>query len=321
MAEDYTYIVARIRAIEAAMPDRAWFQRLVRMSEDALLGALREYYEGFETVHSILEFEKGIEAEKAAVIDLVTGMIADPKTRVFLRAGYDFDNVLHSWKARRLGASSTLNPFGLVEPETVEKAIANGDGGAFPLYLRAFLEKLGTVGDSMELAQAEYIGEAAKWAFLLDRAPGKEPRAFVRARIDLINIKTFVRMKRTALRKETLGDVWIGGGEIEPARLAGFLKEPEEELYAFLERSSYRGLLRLGLNRDIPLWKIDPISRLQLLDIMGESRYSFFDISPVLYHLEIFERDVRLLRSIMVGRLNRMPEEIIMERVDALLPS
>jgi len=321
VAEDYTYIVARVRAIEAAMPDVAWFQRLARTSQTGLIATLREYYHGFETVDSLFEFEKGIEAEKVAVLNLISNLIADPGTRIFLRGGDDCDNVLHTWKAQKLGARPTLNPFGLVEGEVVEKAIASGDWEPLPEYCRDLLGELETWGGMEAPPEAEYRGEAAKWRFLMSAAPDARAREFVRMKIDLMNIKTFVRLKRTSLRREALDLVWIACGGIESAKLAALFKEPEDELYAFLEMTDYRGLVRLGLGKDIPLWRIDPLMRRHLLSILGESRYRFFDISPVLYHLELWERDMQLLRSIIVGKLNRLPEEMIMERADTLLPS
>lgn len=300
------------------MPDRAWFQRMARTTEGGLLGALREHYKGFEVVEKLEDFENGIEAETASALDLVTGLITSSEANTFIRVGYDFDNTLHAWKAARLGAVPTFNPYGLLEGEFVGRAIAGEEGEGLPPYLRIMLERIQSVE---ELSNAEYLGESAKWDFLLRSAPGGEAREFVRTRIDLINIKNFVRFKRSALRGQPPESVWIGGGELEGSRLAGLFKEPEEVFYSFLGTTGQRGLLRLGLGREIPLWKLEPILKLRLLDSLRESMYRFFDLSPVLYHLELRARDALLLRMIIVGMLNRLPEEHIIERVESLLPS
>ncbi len=321
MAEDYTYIVARLRALEAAMPERAWFQRLVRAPLGGMLGALREYYKGFEAVEVIAGFEAGIESSKVSAIDLVTSLILDPAVSRFIRAGHDFDNILHMWKAWKLGSSFTLNRYGSVDPEVVENAVAGGDPGLLPDHLKEFLIRLEERSDPDALAMAEYTGEREKWAFLLENAPGGDARRFVRNRIDLINIKTFIRLGTTSLRKTGLEYIWIAGGEIEPGRLAALKKEPEEEFYSFIMTTSYRKLVQRGLGKETPLWRIDPMLRLQLLDMAGESRYRFFDITPVLYYLELVDRDVQALRSVIVGRLNNLPDEAMLERLDALIPS
>ena len=58
MAVDFTYAVARLRAIEAAMPDRAWFMRMVRSPARQLLAGVREHYPGFEGVDALHDFER-----------------------------------------------------------------------------------------------------------------------------------------------------------------------------------------------------------------------------------------------------------------------
>ena len=68
---DYTYIVARLRAIEAELPDKAWFQRLARSDSGQLIGSLREHYRGFERVDEVDEFERGLEAERVSCLSLI----------------------------------------------------------------------------------------------------------------------------------------------------------------------------------------------------------------------------------------------------------
>jgi V/A-type H+-transporting ATPase subunit C len=321
VSHDFTYVVARLRAIEAYRPDKVWYQRLARTSKSGMLGMLREYFSGFETVDSLFDFESGIEAEKNAALRLISGLISDDGTRIFLHAAYDFDNLLHAWKAQRLGRTPAPNPFGTVTREDIEKAVSGGSAGELPAHLGALLERLEALPDDAGLAQAEYLGEAEKWRFLIHAAPGREAIRYVKTMIDVINIKTFIRLKRSTLRKQALDTVWIDGGRIEPARLAALFREPEEGLYSYMETTSYRKLAQRGLSKDTALWKIDPILRLELLEQLGESRYRFFDLSPVLFHIETLERDMQLLRTIIVGRINNLPEESVGEHIDMLLPA
>jgi len=322
LAEDYTYIVARLRSLEATMPERAWFERLVRTSEESLLGALREFYGGFEGTGTLMDFERALEAEKGSTLELVTGLLREERARQFVRAGYDFDNLTHAWKAAKLGARSTLTAFGLVQPEVIEQATAGKARGILPPYLEAHVEMLDAAFESSKsLAACEYASEAAKWRFLFEVAPGAEARSYLRCKTDLANIKTMMRLRRSGLRSEALETVWLQGGEIETAKLRTLSREEEDEFFSFLATTSYRRLLALGLANETALWKIDPILRQALMEFLGESRYRVFDVSPVLYHIELRERDYEILRRIIVGRINRLGEETMLERVSALLPS
>jgi vacuolar-type H+-ATPase subunit C/Vma6 len=321
VAEDYTYTVARLRAIEAAMPDKAWFQRLARTPEGGMLNALREYYPAFEGVASLAEFEGGLEAEKLDILELVSALVPDRGADEFLRAGYDFDNLVHVWKASRLGAVPTLVPFGLVDTERIEGAVRGEGRGGLPDHLAVLLERLRAMGDGEDLLAAELTGEQAKWDFLRGKAPGEPAREYIRVKIDLVNIKNYIRFKRVELRGAISEAAWVDGGEIETVRWRSFFREPEDELYKFLEITNYRNLLRFGLEGETPLWRIEPILDAQLLLCIDGSRYRFFDISPVIYHLELHERNERLLREIIVGSMNRLPEDMMLEKVDALLLS
>ncbi len=321
MAEDRTYIVARVRAVEGKMPGGAWFQRMAGIPMEGFLGPLREHYRGFEQVDSLFEFERGLEAERSGYIDMVAGLIPDPGHRLFFRGAYDFDNVIHAWKAAKLGREPVLNGFGSLDSQTVKEAVDAGDWGTLPEFLRTLPEKLEGAHSEGGLALAEYTGESMKWRFTLESAPDEESHKIVRCRIDLMNVKTLIRFKRYSVRKQMPAAVWLGNGLIEPGRFISLAGEPEDELYSFLKTSDYRGLLSLGLGRDIPGWRIDPVLSNYLLDVSAESRYRFFDLSPVIHYLLLRERDEQILRMIIVGKLNRLSQELILEGIRAHLPS
>jgi vacuolar-type H+-ATPase subunit C/Vma6 len=322
VAEDYTYIVARLRALEATMPERAWFERLARTPEANLLGALREYYHGFEGVSSLAEFEKALETEKQATLDLIAGLLREEHPRQFVRAGYDFDNLTHAWKAIKLGAGAALTSFGLVPPEVTEQAAAGKSRGILPPYLDGHVEALEAVyEETKSLAACEYAAEAAKWRFLFDRAPDENAKRYLGFKIDWINIKNFLRLRRSSLRKEALDRIWLEGGEIETARFKDLFRDPEEVFFSFIATTSCARALGFCLASEMPLWMVDVVMRQALMGMLGESRYRFFDFSPVLYHIELRERDFEMLRRLIVGALNRLPEAMVLERVNALLPS
>jgi vacuolar-type H+-ATPase subunit C/Vma6 len=322
VAEDYTYIVARLRSLEAVMPERAWYDRLVRTPETGLLPACREHYRGFEDVGSPADFEKALEEEKRAMLELITSLLADDGTKQFMRGRYDFNNLTHAWKAAKLEVKPALTPFGLVPAETVAQAVSTRARGILPPYLEGHLEMLdATYEAAKSLAACEYAGEAAAWRFLFGIAPGEGAVNWLRWKVDLVNIKNALRLRRSGLRRQNLDAIWIEGGELDVASLASLAGEAEEEFFAYLASTSYRRLLGFGLSREIALWRVDAVMRQMLMELIGESRYAFFDLSPVLYHIEVRERDFEVLRRIIVGVLNRLPESMVLERVSALLPS
>ena len=319
MPQDYTYIVARMRAIEASMPDRAWFQRIARSPIDSLLASVREYFHGFEAVASLDDFETGIEAGKAEILALIGSLVTDPAVELFLRGAYDFDNLSHRRKASILGRKAAFNPFGLMDEEAAGKAEAASAAG-LPAHIKDYLGKIGAADHSEGLEKVEYAAEAARWEFLLAASPSPGARSYVSCKIDLVNIMTFIRLKRTSIRSDSHGGVWIAGGEIDRQTLASMFREPEDAFYTYLEFTNHRALPARGLGTGTPMWKAEAMCRAELLDRIGGAKYGFFDIMPVIHHLETRERDAHLLRAVILGRLTGLPEKMMLETIEAMMP-
>ncbi|MDZ7860976.1 MAG: V-type ATPase subunit [Candidatus Krumholzibacteriota bacterium] len=325
MAVDYTYIIARLNAIEASMPEEGWFDRLAGTEKGSLMGSLREYYSGFEKAESIDQFEMVLEEEKLEVLDLVSNLISDRDVLVFLRGGYDFDNLLYLWKLNHLISPNesmereTPVPFGLVSPEVLAEAIDSEEATNLPSYLKEIFGKLLGIKDDNQILTAQSLCESAKWNCRFDAAPSSYARFITKCGIDLENIKSLIRLKRTGLRKDLQDHTWIGGGRIDTFTMKRLFKEPEDELYTYLNTSHYSWLTGNGLDSETALWKIDPLISGQLLYIMNDSRYRYFDIGPVIYHLEIRERNETLLRSVITGKVNRLPGDLLSETVESII--
>jgi vacuolar-type H+-ATPase subunit C/Vma6 len=319
LAVDYTYAVARLRAIEAAMPDRAWFMRMVRSPAHQLLAGVREHYPGFEGIDAIHDFERGIELDMGSLYDLFSSVLGEGPVTEFLRAGRDFDNYVLALKGKMLGAEPVLLPFGLTRTELVEAAADSGDPLLLPEYLKGLHDSLVEPMEKELPVALDREGESAKWQYLLGAAPSEEARHWARLRIDMANIKSFARLRMTDLRKGDAAGTWIAGGTIESSRFESLYTEPFEDFLSFLGSTEWRGLPARGFDREMEAWKIDTALDGVLRDLIGGSRSRFFDVMPLLYHVELRQRNDRILRTIITGRINNLPEDDIAESVEALL--
>jgi len=319
LAADLTYAVARIRAIEASMPDRAWFMRMVRSGPRQLLSGVREYYPGFEHVDEPHDFEKGIETDTGTLYGFFASVLGDCKETRFLLAAADFDNYILALKGKVLGAEPVLVPSGSVPPDVIAEAAGSGDTGRLPEYLKRLRDAVASALEKGQPVSIDREGEKAKWRYLLETAPSREAERWVRLRIDRANIKAFARLRLTGLRSGEVSDVWIPGGTIEASRFESLFSEPFEDFLSFIGYTEWRGLHARGFDRDMPAWRIDTALDSALFDLMGESRSRFFDMMPLLYHIELRERNARILRTIFSGGINDLPEDTLAENVEELL--
>lgn len=301
------------------MPDRAWFMRMVRSPARQLLAGMREHYHGFEGVDALHDFEAGIEADMGSLYDLFSSVLGEGPVTEFLRAGHDFDNYVLALKGKMLGAEPVLLPFGLTRPELVEAAADSGDPSLLPEYLKGLHDALVKFLEKGLPDALDREGERAKWQYLLGAAPSEDARYWVRLRIDRANIKSFARLRMTGLRKGDTADIWIAAGTIEASRFEGLYSEPFEDFLSFLGSTEWRRLPARGFDREMQAWKIDTALDSELLDLIGSSRSRFFDVMPLLYHLELRQRNDRILRTIITGRINNLHEDDMAESVEALL--
>ncbi|MFO7915563.1 MAG: V-type ATPase subunit [Candidatus Krumholzibacteriales bacterium] len=323
LAVDYTYIAARLNAMEAELPDWSWYERLARADFSSLLQILSEFYRSFEEVDSIYSFGQALETEKAQYLELLSKLISDTTADRFLRSEYDFDNLVFFWKSDFLGAGSAeegYNKCGLIEGDVLADAIENWSGVYLPDYLKDIFDYFETVAGRKDIDTAQILLERRKWEFLLEAAPSDYAVHYTRMRIDAINIKNFIRLKRTGLfgaGKER----WIPGGQIDKLTLRALVSESEDQLYSYLSFSPYSRLTDNGLDSGTPLWKIEPALSAEIFNQVSQRRHSFFDITPVIYHLVNMNRNYTALRSIITGRINGLPEEIIFDLMEGFAPS
>ena len=320
MGADFTYAVARLRAIEASMPDSSWFQRLARTTEDSLLAVLREHFRGFEEVQGVHEFDEALDRERILYLDLLSKIIPDEKYINFLKKWYDFDNLIRAWKGKKIGEETHLYSCGNIHPDIIKAAVEHESLLDLPEYLKDLYEMLERSYEStQDLSAVQFAGESIKFQHLLSAAPDENAKRYIVQRVDLENIKTFIRLKRIPLRKNIPDEVWIPGGEIDEWRLKKLFQEGEEEFLAYLKLTSYRTVIARELDSSTPLWRVQTLVDRARLELLRESRYEFFSFMPVLYHVELYELNLRLVRTIITGILNRLREEQIAEQVDALL--
>jgi vacuolar-type H+-ATPase subunit C/Vma6 len=301
------------------MPDDAWFLRIARAPEQQLPGMIREHYSTFESVENLFEFEKGLEAERAGLVDLLTALISDRKAVTFLRAGYDFDNFTNALKGKFTGGAPVLLPFGMVGVETVTAAVERGDSGPLPDYLKDLSEKLLPLAEAGKIDEMDYLSTRLKFGYLFETAPTDGAREWVSLKIDRLNLASFMRLRRTGLRRNITVQTWVHEGSIESSRLAVLFKEPVEDFISYLSTTRWRGILNDGFQAGMDLEMVDAILDKHLLALTGDNRYRFFDLLPVLYHIDLRERNEKLLRMIIVFRINRVPEEFSSRRVEALV--
>ncbi|MCK5596672.1 MAG: V-type ATPase subunit, partial [Candidatus Eisenbacteria sp.] len=223
MADDtrYAYAVARIRGLETRLLDRQWIERLLAEDAAGALNVLADsaFQEAIADIDRPDDLEEGLVRALAETLSTVSALSPEPALIDLFRMRWDFRNLKTLIKASLLklgeeGAGPSDLEIGLtdgvgtVELAVLRKAVQDADYVTLPAVLasaaRAAEEAF---RDNGELAGVDRALDRAMWGHLL--ATAREQRSeflagYFQVEIDLLNIRTFVRVKEAGLDRTDL---------------------------------------------------------------------------------------------------------------------
>jgi V/A-type H+/Na+-transporting ATPase subunit C len=322
----YAYAVGRIRALETRLLDKSRFERMIDSSsaEEALkLIAESDYANAVSEIADVHDFEKMLSAELKAAFDLVMKISPRPGQIAILAQRYDVHNLKVLLKAKFMGIKSDLIiDAGSLNPEKIEFAVSEDDYRDLPVKLRGAAEKI--CEDFLVHRDPQVIDlllDQVLYEQLLQSAEevGSDflKGLFVR-QIDLINLRSLIRVKRMGFDREFLKKVLLPQGMLPVDRLTGFLDEPLETLITSLAMTAYADLVGEGV-RD---WlekgtasRLEKLSDDYITAYLKKGKWKPFGLEPLVGYLWAKEIEIKNIRLVLVGKINKLPAEAIRERL------
>jgi V/A-type H+-transporting ATPase subunit C len=334
---NYPYVTARVKAKKSLLLAEDVYTRMLQMGVPAIARYLgeREYkaqilalgarYDGVDLVE--MATRNRLAAVFTQILEFSEGHL---RTMI---AGYlgrwDVWNVKTILRGMSYGATQEeifedLVPAGsfseaflqeLIALETIEEVLARLEG---TIYHEAF-QRLETDIEEMK-GLAEYEDELAmlyygnlQAAIPPTTEPNKLFRLFVQKEIDILNLKTLLRLWTEKVKPER--EVFLPGGlELAVADLKALLDVDLQRLDARLGAYSFYSDIREGL-RDVEGRGVGQLLRtLEKHHLKEASRYSHLhplSILPVLDYVVSLEREVENLRIIARGKEAGLPTNVI----------
>ena len=329
---DYAHSVTRVRALETGLLDKAKIERMAE-ARDATeaIKILSETAYGAQVsrVGSAFEYETILRDEIAAVRQLFWKISPHPKLTDLFFLKYDVLNlkILIKGKYLEQEVGDILVTSGTIAPEKMTAMVAEGKFKELPSEIAQAAEEaqvaleetadpqlVDTILDKAHYAYLSRFLSEQEQGFLLD---------FVALQADLTNIKSFVRVRHVAegdgLRtRELLRKVFIPGGKLE---LDSFLTQLDEPLTAFADRFSrdpWGYVVADGVaawEKEGSLTTYEKLADNFLLSYMKKTRLIAFGPEPLVAYFWAKENEVKLIRIVMVGKINGLPADDIKERL------
>ncbi len=329
MADDskYAYAVARVRVLENRLLNKGQIDRMAEApgAREALqvLGET-DYGSAVGELEDVHHFEDLLAAELGRVYGEVRRFYPEPRLIEALAAKYDVHNLKVLLKAEGMGKEAgedLLYPeVGNIPLAKLQVMFATEDFRDLPCHLREAVEEVRAGwGENPDPQLIDIVLDGALYRHIFTLiAPIPFLEKFFTHQANLINIKTFIRVQILKQDEDFLHRVLLKGGDIPGHLFHELLPEPLEALCDRLALSPYAQVVEEGLQEWQEKGRLTRLEKLAddfLLEFVRSHRHQPFGPQPLLGYLLAVENELKLIRIIMVGKLNHLPIEEIRERL------
>lgn len=318
----YAYAVGRIRVLETRLLDRSMMERLVDVdSVEEVLRILAdtEYAEAINATGPGASFDDVLAAELERVYSYVRKFTPDKGLMEVLALRFDLHNLKVFLKEKHLGGSEhpeAVATGASVDPAKARAAILAGRYKELP-------EEFARAAGHAAQALAD-TGDPRIVDLVLDREIFETGLAIARESgfdllekiwttlVDVINIKTLVRVNRLGRDREFLKDCLINGGLLSAGLLMNLHGNEPSAIADALRFTPYAGLTGEGLKEAS---RFEMMADDFIMGMLKRAKYKPLGPEPLIAYLLAKETEIRNLRIIMTGKSNGLPAAAIRERL------
>lgn len=323
---DYTIFaqsIARIRVFETRMINRAKIEALVdakdfteciRMLQDGQYGK----YVGMPS------YEEGL---RLALEDLYKEMYKIVPVREVvdvLAARYDGHNIKCLLKGKLAGIETygLMIDAGTIPADSLKVMIREDNYKEMPDILAQHISQaLDNFRNSEDPKDIDITIDRGIYEYALDIAKksGMEYLVeIVRVMIDIINIKSFIRIKAQDSGIEFLERVIIDGGNLKKDLFTSFMKDSLEKFSAKLMYTDYYKWSNEGLADYIRNGDLGGLERYGdnfIINYLKKGKLVSFGTEPIISYILAKENEIKVLRIILTGKKNNVNPDTIRERL------
>jgi V/A-type H+-transporting ATPase subunit C len=313
----YAYALGVIRAREVRLISRKRFEELLS-SEDVneLIAALHDTdYGPFLRNVGKTDFEEALEMSKIALYNDIEKLIGDTEIMRMLRAKYDFHNitVLLKGKISEQDFSDKCSPLGSIPIPELEQIFKEEKYGQLPQYLENAV-KTGIEAYYSSERNPQYLSfaiDSIMASTLTSYTENSFLKTYYRLWVDLVNLKTILRLFFLKKYQELISFAVLSGGNIDGETIKKARLENVDALEMLYSGTIYNSLLQ---------WKdsfsvLDREGEKMLISYVKSVAFESIGVEPIISYLLVRENEMKNLRILFIGKLNEMEEELIKERL------
>ena len=314
--ERYTYAVARVRAKESTLLNKAALEQLLgcKTSEECLR-SLRERGWGDETTHTAEEI---LQAETDKTWQFLNEVLEDVHSLDVFRLRADFHNLKAAIKQVCSGSvtPNVFAPGGTVSPDSILPAVQEQDFSRLPAHLAEPARECFAIMQSTQDAQLcdlaldkdclAAIGQKGK------SEKNEALRLYAETTVACADIRIAVRCCKAKKPLDLIRRSLAACETLSVEQLAKAASESPDAIAAYLQTTAYAGgaeLVKSNLSA-FECW-CDSL----LIQRLRPQRYNPFTIGPLAAYLLARESEIKSVRLILSAKRNGLGEQTIRERL------
>lgn len=325
--EKYVEAVSRIRAMETKLFDESMLNKIIESSSpEEAIKFLQEtgYASEIQSIKKVQDYEIILSKELKKLYDFLYKTVPDKDLVDIMELKYDYHNIKTLLKGKALNKNYDYLLIKM-KPDYTEKIISSIQSDNYSDISRI-------MGEAIQKAYREFsttkdpqvidiIIDSYMYKHMLIKAEKFEESFiinFVKLNIDLTNIKTLLRVKNQNRNREFLNLVLISGGKVDKDILLNCLNESIENIINKLMFTDYGNILKVGLqeySKNKKLNKFEKLCDNYTMNYLKKSRYISFGPEPILAYIYGKENEIKSIRIILVGKINKVSSNIIVERL------
>jgi V/A-type H+-transporting ATPase subunit C len=323
----YLYAVTRTRTLETKLLDSSKIERMVdaKTAEDVIkvLGET-EYANSVSEMKHSLDYETIISKEIENTYKYMREILPEPELVDIFLLKYDIHNLKVLLKSHLLNEENDflLRDLGTIPVNKLKEMVKERDFRTLHPVISAGLEEIFTSFENSPDPQLiDIILDKAQYNAmyqLAQKSKNKFLQDFIQAQIDIINIRSFLRIKEAGLGRDYLAKVLLQKGKLDLDYFSKYMDESLDSFRDSLWSSDYYSVIEEGLESyatNKTLTKLEKLADDYIFSIAKKGKYIAFGIEPLVGYLMAKENEAKIIRIIMVGKMNNIPNEIIRERL------
>lgn len=322
----FTQVVPRLRVLETRLLDKAKVDRMIESeSANDALKVLQEteYANVMTNVKRAEDYEVMLSAELKRVYKECYDMSPVKSLVDIMSIKYEYHNAKVILKGIFLekDLSHMFVSIGRVSRDTLKSNIQNNQNDLNVFMKEAVIEAEENFKANNDPQKIDIILDKHMFKEIVHIAKSLDDKftmKYVKALIDLTNIKSLLRIKKQNKGRDFLLSVIIDGGSLDKDILVSLLTDATENIQNKLSYTDYVDILKQGVEEFIKSNSVSLLEKLvdnYIMNLMKEAKFIPFGGEPLLAYIYAKETEIKVIRIIMVGKLNNITGEVIKERL------